>query len=164
MNLIGYLLSRPRVANWIIKRAQRMPYFHLDGYMNRWWLFNGYEPGSHTPKHAWFPISIRIHHILREDYDRALHDHPWNARTFILKGCYTEEREGSTDLIVRMQGDTARLKFGEYHTIRHVSTGGVYTLFIVGRMRGMWGFKVDGVKVPYKEYDSNGKRQEFSKP
>jgi hypothetical protein len=26
------------MIDWLIKRAQRTPYFHLDGYMNRWWL------------------------------------------------------------------------------------------------------------------------------
>ena len=26
-----------RVANWVVNRAKRTPYLHLDGYMNRWW-------------------------------------------------------------------------------------------------------------------------------
>lgn len=26
------------MINWLINRAKRTPYFHLDGYMNRWWL------------------------------------------------------------------------------------------------------------------------------
>jgi hypothetical protein len=33
---------------------------------------------------------IYLHHFLRSDYDRALHDHPWNFRTFLLKGGYRE--------------------------------------------------------------------------
>ncbi len=26
------------MVNWLIERAKRTPYFHLDGYMRRWWL------------------------------------------------------------------------------------------------------------------------------
>ena len=26
------------LRNWLINRAKRTPYFHLPGYMNRWWL------------------------------------------------------------------------------------------------------------------------------
>lgn len=38
---------------------------------------------------TWFG-GIKLHHILRSDNDRALHDHPWNFRTFILWGGYWE--------------------------------------------------------------------------
>lgn len=38
------------------------------------------------------------------------------------------------------------------HRISEVSEGGVYTLFISGKWRGVWGFLVDGVKVPWKKY------------
>jgi hypothetical protein len=30
--------------------------------------------------------------------------------------------------------------------------GGATTLFITGKYRGTWGFLVDGVKVPWREY------------
>ena len=26
------------MVSWLIRRAQRTPYFHLAGYMERWWL------------------------------------------------------------------------------------------------------------------------------
>ena len=155
MNLLGRILIIPRVTSWLIKRAQRTPYFHLDGYMERWWLLNPYDQETHIVKHKWFPWSIRIHHILREDYDRALHDHPWNARTFILHGWYREVREEDGEWIRRCAGDTARLNFGEFHAIREVSDGGVWTLFITSRFQGSWGFKVDGKKIPHREYLSN---------
>lgn len=88
----------------------RTPYFHLDGYMERYWLV----PFS-TPKH-WHPafkehegcgsvslfkrplawlfqqcgIAIRIHKILRSDAGRDFHNHPWNFVTILLKGSYFE--------------------------------------------------------------------------
>lgn len=173
--LIARVLARPAVTNWLIRRAMRMPYTNItsaDGsqvYMRRYWLFNPY-PADSSGKRAWwqFPISIRLHQIMREDDDGALHDHPWNARTFILRGWYHEARRepshkdvllGDADPrswierhCLRGAGDAARLRFGEYHRITEVSEGGVWTLFVTGRYRGTWGFLVNGKKVPWREY------------
>jgi hypothetical protein len=151
------IVAHPRLVQWLIQRAQRTPYQHItsaDGssvYMGRWWLFNPYPHGSDGDgrRWAWLP-SVRIHHIMRADQDRDHHDHPWNARTIILKGYYIEEREGQR--FDRIPGDTARLNFGQYHRIAEVSVGGVWTLFICGKKRGTWGFLVDGAKVPWREY------------
>ena len=165
--LVAKVISRPAIANYLIKRAMKTEYFHLEGYMNRYWLFNRYsEVGSSTvvPKRfKWLP-SIRIHHILRADDARDLHDHPWNARTIILKGWYNERRLDYWSLYSdvwvptmkqfgRSRGDTATINFGEYHSIDEVSEGGVWTLFIAGDYLGTWGFLVDGKKVPHQEYD-----------
>lgn len=155
----AWIVARPRVADWLIRRAKRTPYFHItspDGqeiYMGRWWLFNPYDYDTRQPRRRWCPISIRIHHIMRHDDDRHLHDHPWNARTIVLKGYYFEETPKQfKTLVKRGAGDTARIGFGQFHRIHTVSQGGVYTLFISGKHRGTWGFLVDGVKVPWREY------------
>ena len=135
-----------------------------DMYMGRWWLLNPYSRETHKPKHKWFPWSIRVHHIMRPDSDRDLHDHPWNARTIILRGGYTEERpairQGSASLlsvtrrvqIIRRPGDTASLNFGEYHRIDYVPPEGAFTLFITSKWRGDWGFMVGGRKVIWRKY------------
>jgi hypothetical protein len=155
MKTIAKILAIPAVTCWLIRRAQRTPYWHIvkDGvtYMERYWLVNPYDNATRKTKHSWFPLSLRIHHIMQPDQDRDLHDHPWNARTFILHGWYREVREDGA-IIRRVAGDTARLNFGEYHRITEVSDGGVWTLFVTGKFQGMWGFKVDGVKVPFREY------------
>lgn len=174
-SLIAGLLARPAVAEWLIERARLTPYQHImssDGrelYMGRWWLFNPYDRDTHKARWRWFPWSIRIHHIMRPDADRDLHDHPWNARTIILRGGYTEQRlidpadpvlgalcvpPGAlpTEYLTRFAGDTARLNHGEYHRIDEVSPGGVFTLFITSRYQGNWGFLVNGVKVPWRDY------------
>lgn len=157
----------------------RTPYSHIgnasgtDIYMYRFWLFNAYgkdAAGEITaPRWTWLP-SIRLHCIMRPDQDHDLHDHPWNARTIILNGEYAEEREvnpakisgpytamyyGKDDIReahTRRAGYTGRLLFGEYHRITQVSPGGVWTLFITWGKRGSWGFKVNGAKVPWREY------------
>jgi len=117
--------------------------------------------------------SIRLHYIARPDRDRHLHDHPWNAHTIIGEGWYREERyhdlyedpQVRQDLAarkpgtppwapskLRKQGYTGALKHGEFHRITSVSPTGVWTIFITWRKRGSWGFDVDGVKVPWREY------------
>lgn len=151
--LFAWFVSRKRVADWLIARAQRTPYTHLPGYMERYWLFNPYEKvaGKEVTPISWLP-SVRIHHILREDQDRHMHDHPWDARTVILRGWYVEERKGCAIEFVRDVGDTAALAFGEYHAITDVPSDGVWTLFITFGYQGTWGFLVDGAKVPWRAY------------
>lgn len=182
------VLSKPAVVEMLIKRAAKTPYHHLasadgqDVYMARYWLFNPYDRETQQVKYRWFPWSIRLHFIHREDLDRDLHDHPWNARTVILRGGYTEQRPFRTcgpddpiweqldplgwrhshaskgapvttyEFIDRIAGDTAALKHGDYHRIDSIAPGGAITLFITGRYRGPWGFLVDGVKVGWRKY------------
>ncbi|WP_122572141.1 hypothetical protein [Pseudomonas viridiflava] len=163
--MLAKLIARPAIAAWLITRAKRTPYLHIrsaDGrelYMGRWWLFNAYDRETHLGRIRWCPWSIRVHHIMRPDADRDLHDHPRDARTVILRGFYKERRRhfwlagGHSDLEYwRRPGSTAQLKHGEYHRIDEVSPGGVYTLFITSRWKGDWGFLVNGVKVAWREY------------
>lgn len=171
---LAWFVSREPVANYLINRATRTPYFDLPGYMERDWLFNGYhfdpnnEKIAHERKIKWLP-SVRIHHILRADTARHLHDHPWDARTIILKGAYTERRLLSVDSrtdsagntvtfeeiksSLRKRSDTATLNYGEYHAIDWVSEGGVYTMFFTWDYKGTWGFLVDGKKIQWREYE-----------
>lgn len=179
---IAKLVAQPMVSNAIIAHAKKHPYFHItsrngsDVYMERYWVFNPYHPVTGEPRWKPFiPWSIRIHWIRREDRDEHLHDHPWNARTIILKGWYKEDRiiedlgmldhathpiydsligisGGKKGIYLRKTGDTASLPHGEYHRIREVSPGGAVTLFITGSYRGTWGFLVNGVKVKWREY------------
>lgn len=157
---LASVLALPRVFEWLIRRAKRTPYMHItsadgsDVYMYRYWLFNAY-PWPAGAERSWWRErlpSIRLHRIMRPDTDRDLHDHPWNARTLILDGFYQEIREGNYPLHVRMAGTSAHLSFGEFHRIINVSSGGVWTMFITWKYRGTWGFKVNGVKVPWRTY------------
>lgn len=181
---IARILSRPVIADWIIRRAQRTPYSAItsrDGtetYMDRWWLFNPYskdEKGNAGPARRSFVPSIRVHHIMRPDDDGAMHDHPWNARTIVLRNWYREQRpivdgeeipSNCTGLFLRhydearmeftrTTGYTGRVLFDSYHRISQVSRGGVYTLWFTWKYRGTWGFMVDGKKVPWREYLSS---------
>lgn len=171
--ILAKIVAFGPVANYLIKRVQRTPYFNLEGYMNRWWLWNPYgnslgqdDASRHQPKYPGWP-SIRIHHILREDLARDMHDHPWNARTIILKGWYEEERLATDysngygyssngdkiNFYHRKPGDTATIKHNEYHNIKAVSKDGVWTLFFTWEYLGTWGFLVNGKKVAWREYE-----------
>lgn len=172
IKLLAKFLALPIVANWIIEQALKTPYSPIVKneriYMERFWLFNSYDQGpqkQEKSKYPWFPWNIRVHHIRLPDQDRHLHDHPWNARTFILKGGYTEQRQHITasdensviihyrlKKIVRHVGDTAKLNYGEYHRIIELHPGGAWTLFVSGPYQGFWGFLVDGVKVHWRTY------------
>jgi len=162
--LVAWVASRKPVADWLIRRAARTPYTHIgaadadDVYMGRWWLFNPYTRDT-PPRWPWLP-SVRIHHIRRPDRDRHVHDHPWDARTILLRGYYMELRPrlidqaptGAAGVFVRKRGETATLKYRQYHRIARVSPGGVWTLFFTWNKQGSWGFLVDGVHVPWREY------------
>lgn len=146
------------LKNWLILRSFRTPYTHLktrDGretYMQRFWLFNPYDPETRKAKYPWLPLSARIHHICLPDEAVDLHDHPWDARSIILDGSYVELREDG-EYHLRAVGDTVRLNHNEFHRIVDVEQRlGAVTLFITFRYRGTWGFLVDGKKVPFREY------------
>lgn len=148
MRPLAWLLARPSVASWLIARAQGTPYSPIGDYMDRWWLFNPY--GDNDPRLRaipWLPLSVRVHNIKRPDDARHQHDHPWHARTFVLRGGYVEER-GKHGVHVRLAGHTASLRFNEFHAITEIiGDTGAWTLFVTYRYRGTWGFK-----VPWREY------------
>ena len=155
--VIAKFLSLKPISGWLIGRAKKTPYSPIvkDGmvYMERFWLFNPYKSidgQQMESKLWWFPWSMRIHWIRLPDQDRDMHDHPWNARTIILRGGYIEQRlDGERS---RVFGDTATLRFGEYHRIKTIFPGGAWTLFISGPYQGTWGFLVDVVKVKWRTY------------
>lgn len=153
-SILAFILSRKPIADYLIRRASRTPYYDLPGYMNRTWLFNPYGKDANgdtlPPKYENLP-SIRVHHILRRDLDDHPHDHPWDARSIILREGYVE-RDEHGNVKVRCTGDTFPIKFEQYHRITYVPDGGVWTLFFTWKYQGTWGFLVDGVKIPWREY------------
>jgi hypothetical protein len=179
MKALAKLFARPTIRDWIIDKAMKTPYYHImspDGvelYMARYWLFNEVKmvKGKGRRKYPFIPFSIRVHRIRVPDVDRDLHDHPWNARTFILSGWYHETRRVERDPIdgyenwadryttgqfSRDTGTTATLQYGEYHRITKVSAFECWTMFVMGRFQGDWGFLVNGRKVPRWRYQARG--------
>ncbi len=144
-----------RFADRLIARAKRTPFVHLDGYMNRWWLFRigeGKLGGAGDP-HPW--LAARIHEILRSDNERDLHDHPWPYLTIILKGGYTEYVPYGQGEIGTWYGAGSVLLRMPWHKHRLELPAGATatTLFITGPKFQTWGFHTEQGKVDYTAYD-----------
>lgn len=157
MALLAAILAGPLVRNWLIRRAEKTPYFHIYGpdgspYIERFWLFNPVDRDTNVARYRWCPFSIRLHRIHREDSGRHPHDHPWSARSFILSGGYIEVRRDRA--LLRTAGTSYALKHGEFHRIAQICEGGAVTLLVTGRRRGEWGFWVNGRKVLSHLYTS----------
>lgn len=71
----------------LVRWLRLKPYEHLTDYMRRWWLIPAAEDKGRK--------AVRVHHILRSDLDRALHDHPWDNASFLLRGGYWEVVPGA---------------------------------------------------------------------
>lgn len=107
---------------------------HIGDYMHRWIL--------ETP---WF--SLRIHHILRSDEDRALHDHPWNFASLILWGGYfevTQERDllDRTRHVQTWHGPLSlrRLRAETLHRVVIPEGRSAWTVVWTGPILRKWGF------------------------
>ena len=170
-------------TDYLIKRAMRTPYFHLEGYMERYWLvpftqgYNGqftkevtgcYNACPYRQPVTWalqqFGIGIRIHKILRSDDARAFHNHPWNFISIILKGRYTEVTPvyDDSDFFVGTnfcsyeQGDVLFRKSNTLHRLVLAKNKPVWTLFITGKKQRTWGFLTQPkFLTKHYEYDKN---------
>lgn len=158
----------PRLGNLIIQSAMKRPYYHLEGYMNRWWLTPRFlltkdEEGFDVP-YEWVPMwaRVRVHHIFRPDNDRHLHDHPADNLSIVLKGYYDEQ-----DIVgrsnIRAAGCLVRRRAECFHKIAYVPSNGVWTLWFMGEKRNDWGFLVNGRKVPWRTYAKWNHETKFGK-
>ena len=112
-------------------------------YLLRWWLI---------PRNRFF--NIYLHKILRDDDDRALHDHPWWNLSVVLAGGYLEvERDrtsyrGPGSFVLRRPSLAHRL-------VLPIRNGGIrwcWTLFITGPRLRNWGFHCPKGWVPWREF------------
>lgn len=161
----------PRLADWLLSSlahrvmAKRDPDFVVgadsDGgaYLRRWWLI---------PRNPVF--NIYLHHFLRDDDDRALHDHPWPWLSFLLGGSYIEHTIAAGGIHRRQTRLPGSLKVSaprRAHRIELVRSDDKYiagkavpcwTIFITGpRLRG-WGFHCpERGWVPWQRFTAEGK-------
>jgi hypothetical protein len=99
----------------------------------------------------WF--SLRLHHWIRSDDKRHLHDHPWAFWTFVLKGSYIDVSgdEWTSRYPNDFPADLENVR--RFHLYfrpashRHyveVPAGGCWTLVLTGPKVRYWGFWVRG--------------------
>lgn len=139
-----------RLANLLIRRIStaREPDLivgrdHPDGaYLNRWWVI---------PRNRFF--NVYLHQFLRDDDDRALHDHPWVWCSLLLRGGYVEHTIRAGGVHQRRTRSAPSVKFSlpsrahrvELFKVTPRIPGPAYplscwTLFITGPVVRQWGF------------------------
>jgi hypothetical protein len=97
-----------------------------DPYIRRWWVI---------PRNRFF--NIYLHHIVRSDDDRALHDHPWLNMSILLRGSYREVMPHASK--VRRAGAVVLRRSTALHRLE-IFDGGCWSLFITGPRIREWGF------------------------
>ncbi len=107
-----------------------------DPYLRRWFI----TPRGDGP-------ACYLHQFLRDDDDRALHDHPWASCGIILKGGYIEQLP--TGAVERQVGDViVREPEHRHRVVLHRDAEGnpipAWTLFLVGPRAREWGFWCPG--------------------
>lgn len=99
-------------------------------------------------------VTVYLHRFIRNDSERAVHDHPWRALALVLTGSYTEWRlrwlcpEGG--IVCRRRrvspGRPSILWLRSAHRIATVAPN-TWTLFVHGPRRKSWGFYAQHVEV-----------------
>lgn len=139
------------LADRLIARiSRRAPDFQIGGsdnpYCNRWWVI---------PRNRFF--NIYLHQFLRDDDDRALHDHPWANCSIPLRDGYREvlfvaspqnggDALPKTTRRIRNPGSITFRRAGTAHRIelhRDYTTDvavPAWSLFITGPVQRPWGF------------------------
>lgn len=145
LRLMPHWLMRWLVRRYgptLIARAKHTPYFPLPGYMDRYWLFKDF-----------FGINARVHITYRSDYDRSLHDHPWDNISILQDGYYWEETfvfPPTTQRRLYMPGDVIVRNAEVAHRLELSSP--VTTFFITFPWRRRWGFYTERGWVFWKDY------------
>lgn len=145
----AWLASETELVDWLIAHCKKHPYFDIyhngDLYMARYWL---------VKERKWLPFAIRLHewHRPDQDQDRDLHDHPADYRTIMLRGWYLE-KTADNRFKTLSAGETRQYPKEHYHSVTHLGQHERgYSLFIYWGPHQMWGFMVNGKKVPWQQY------------
>ncbi len=132
---------------WFTRLLSGKPHFRVggdDAYMLRWFLI---------PRNPWF--NVYLHKFLRDDDDRALHDHPWWFISWMLKGGYFETGEDGITR-TRFSPSVAFRKATHRHRVTLFRLNGkavpCWTLVITGRKAREWGFWCPKGFVHWKKF------------
>lgn len=110
-------------------------------YMLRWWLL----PRNET-------FNVYYHRILRDDDDRALHDHPWPSFSVMARG-ELRELTPDGDRLIRA-GDCVYRGPEFAHRLELVRGRPAETLFVTGPRVREWGFHCPKGFVVWRDFVS----------
>lgn len=133
---------------------RRPPDFIVGGadnpYLNRWWL---------VPRNR--VLNVYLHQFMRDDDDRALHDHPWPWCSILLAGEYREHTIAAGGIHTREVRRPGSVKFALPSRAHRVElpldlNGNAipcWTLFITGPRVREWGFHCEKAGwIPWREF------------
>jgi hypothetical protein len=130
------------VRKWFLGWVRLTPHFVVGGadspYLKRWYVI---------PRNPVF--NVYLHQFLRDDDDRALHDHPSDNVSILLVGSYREHLESGSR--VKCAGDVIRRTATMPHRIQLI-TKTCWTLFITGPRKRVWGFHCPRGWIPWQEF------------
>jgi hypothetical protein len=81
--------------------------------------------------------SLRVHHWLGPDDDRAFHDHPWWFLTLVLRGGYRDVGPDRTDVL---SAGSVRFRHALHQHTVVPGEQGAWTVLVTGPRSRSWGF------------------------
>jgi quercetin dioxygenase-like cupin family protein len=140
MSAIGYA-DTAVMAAWARSTMARTPDFIIGdpAYLRRWWIIPRNEQQN-----------VYLHEILRDDDDRALHDHPWPNTSLLLIGRY---REITPDgVYLREAGDLVTREANSAHRLELIEHEPCVSLFFTGPKVREWGFHCPKGWVHWRDF------------
>lgn len=144
-------LIRAIAPRLIAISEKRPPNFVIGGdddpYLRRWWLI---------PRNRFF--NVYLHHFMRSDDDRALHDHPWWNVSVLLDGTYVEHTIAAGGVNIATHRQAGEMKFRGADTAHRIelTNGTCWTLFITGPRLREWGFHCPRGWVHWRVFTNPG--------
>ncbi len=114
---------------------------------------NPYLKRWHIIPHNRF-FNVFLHQFLRDDDDRAMHDHPWASLSVLLCGKYIEVTDAG-EKYYKFGSIKFRSSFYK-HRIKLINNKPAITLFITGRETREWGFHCPTGWKSHDNYKAEG--------
>jgi hypothetical protein len=138
-------MQLPWVKGWLSGK----PHFIIGGadnpYLLRWYIL---------PRNRFF--NVYLHKFMRDDEDRALHDHPWWFASLMLRGSYDEvqdycvEHRHAPSIAYRCATHRHRVVLMRDEQDKPIPC---WTLILTGRVSRVWGFWCAGKGfVPWMQF------------
>lgn len=161
----GALVGAIFALRWRVMALRRQPPHFTIGkpgapYMRRWYVIPRNRLGN-----------IYLHHILRSDDDRALHDHPWVNLSWVLQGGYYEVTPLRPPTAARPVGSQIKTWRGRgslvlrgaraAHRLELGAGGECWSLFFTGPNVRTWGFWCPQGWKPWQRFVDMGNTGEI---
>lgn len=131
------------LKKWFLGWLNGGPHFVVgdpkNPYLLRWYIL---------PRNDW--CCVYLHKFVRDDDDRAMHDHPWRSASLLVLGRYVEQTRDGKKLY---KAGSLRFRSAEFaHRVELPGGKPAWTLFITGPRVRNWGFHCPKGWVPWEKF------------